>query len=65
MYTHKELYHYNRMVYGILPAPSIWQRLIDTILQGLPGVQCILDDMIVTGRNDDEHIYSLDKVLQR
>ena len=46
--THKGLYRYHRMTYGISPAPSIWPRAIDTILQGLPGVQCILDDMIIT-----------------
>ena len=63
--THKGLYRYNRMTYGISPAPSIWQRTIDTILQGLPGVQCILDDMIITGRNDAEHFQNLENVLQR
>ena len=63
--THKGLYRYNRMTYGISPAPSIWQRTIDTILQGLPGVQCILDDMIITGKNDAEHLQNLERVLQR
>lgn len=63
--THKGLYRYHRMTYGISPAPSIWQRTIDTILQGLPGVQCILDDMIITGKNDAEHLANLDRVLQR
>ena len=53
------------MSYGISPAPSIWQRTIDTILQGLPGVQCILDDMIITGKNDAKHLANLDRVLQR
>ena len=63
--THKGLYRYNRMTYGISPAPSIWQRTMDTILQALPGVQCILDDMIITGRNDAEHLQNLERVLQR
>ena len=63
--THKGLYRYNRMTYGISPAPSIWQRTIHTILQGLPGVQCLLDDMIITGRNDTEHFQNLENVLQR
>ena len=53
--THKVLYRYSRMTYGI----SLWQRTIDTILQGLPGVQCILDDMIITGRNDSEKLQKL------
>ncbi|XP_052778885.1 uncharacterized protein K02A2.6-like [Mya arenaria] len=47
--THRGLYRYNRSVYGISSLPAIWQRTMDTILKGIPGVQCILDDMIVTG----------------
>ena len=47
--THRGLYCYNRLLYGILSAPAIWQRTIDQILQGIPGVQCILDDMVITG----------------
>jgi hypothetical protein len=46
-------------------APSIWQRAIDQILQGLSGVQCVLDDMIITGKRDDEHLQNLENVLQR
>ena len=53
------------MTYGISPAPSIWQRTIDTILQGLRGVQCILDDMIITGKNDAAHLQNLERVSQR
>lgn len=63
--THKGLYRYNRLLYGVASAPSIWQRTMDQILQGLPGVHCILDDMIVTGKTDKEHLRNLDSVLQR
>ena len=38
---------------------------MDQILQGIPGVQCILDDMIVTGHNESEHLKNLENVLQR
>lgn len=61
--THKGLYRYNRLLYGVASAPSIWQRTMDQILQGLPGVHCILDDMIVTGKTDKEHLRNLDSVL--
>ena len=50
--TEKGLYRYNRLVY----APAIWQRTMDTILQGLPGVKCIIDDMIITGATEEEHL---------
>ena len=63
--THKGLYQYNRLLFGVASAPAIWQRTIEQILQGLPRVQCILDDMVITGRDDKEHLENLDKVLQR
>ena len=52
-------------MFGIASAPAIWQRTIDQILQGLKGVYCILDDMVITGKNDKEHLNNLSKVLQR
>jgi hypothetical protein len=63
--THKRFYEYNRLTFGIASAPSIWQRAMDQILQGLSGVHCVLDDMIFTGKNDDEHLQNLENVLQR
>ena len=63
--THKGLYRYNRLLYGVASAPSIRQRTMDQILQGIPGVQCILDDMIVTCHSESEHLENLENVLQR
>ncbi|CAG2213598.1 unnamed protein product [Mytilus edulis] len=63
--THRGLYQYNRMLFGVASAPAIWQRTIDQILQGLTGVQCILDDMVITGRNDREPLVNLEKVMKR
>ena len=63
--THKGLFQYNRLVFGIASAPAIWQRAIDQILQGLSGVNTILDDMIITGKNDNEHLENLERVLER
>ncbi|XP_062578220.1 uncharacterized protein K02A2.6-like [Saccostrea cucullata] len=63
--THKGLYRYNRLLYGVASAPSIWQRTMDQVLQGISGVYCILDDMIVTGKTEKEHLRNLDIVLQR
>ena len=63
--THKGLFKYNRLVFGVTSSPAIWQRAIDQVLQGIPGTQCILDDMIITGRTDEEHLQNLKMVLQR
>ncbi|XP_021354167.1 uncharacterized protein K02A2.6-like [Mizuhopecten yessoensis] len=63
--TEKGLYRFNRLVYGIASAPAIWQRAMDTVLQGLSGVKCIIDDMLVTGQDDDDHLRNIEAVLER
>jgi hypothetical protein len=63
--THKGLFRYNRLPFGIKTAPAIWQKVMDQTLQGIPGVQCLLDDIIVTGHTDEEHLKNLELVLQR
>jgi hypothetical protein len=63
--THKGLYQFTRLPFGVASSPAIWQRTIDQILQGLECVQCILDDMIVTGKTEQEHLKNLDNVLSR
>nr|XP_039270990.1 uncharacterized protein K02A2.6-like [Styela clava] len=47
--THKGLYRFNRLPFGIASAPAIWQRTIEQILNGVPRSKCILDDMLTTG----------------
>ena len=59
------LFRYTRMCFGVASAPAIWQRTIDQVLSGLSGVRCILDDMIVTGNSDEQHLANLEKVLKR
>ena len=63
--THKGLYSYNRLVFGIAASPSIWQRTMDQVLKDIPNTSCILDDIIITGNSDEEHLKTLETVLQR
>ena len=63
--THQGLYQYTRLPFGIASAPAIFQRTMDTILQGLDKVGYILDDILVTGANDSEHKQILEKTLKR
>ena len=63
--THKGLFQYTRLPYGIASAPAIFQMTMDKILQGLNGVSCYLDDILITGRDDTEHLTNLKKVLER
>ena len=61
--THLGLFQFNRLVFGITSAPAIWQSTIDQVLEWTSGTSCILDDMIITGENDDEHLANLEEVL--
>ena len=38
---------------------------MDQIVKGTSGISCILDDMIVTGKSDAEHLANLEGVLRR
>ena len=38
---------------------------MDTILQGVEGVACYIDDIIITGKSTEEHLERLEEVLQR
>ncbi len=40
----------------------MFQKVMDQILQGIPGVICYIDDIMVTGA---EHLHNLESVLQR
>ena len=63
--THKGLYKYNRLVFGIASSPAIWQCTNYQVLDGIPNTSCILDDMIITGKTDEEHLTNLQTVLKR
>ena len=63
--THQGLYEYTRLPFSVASAPAVFQRAMDTILQGIPQVICYLNDILVTGRSDTEHLQNLEAVLHR
>ena len=63
--THKGLYQYNRLPFGVAAAPSIFQRTLENLVQGIPHVSIYLDDILVTGTSEAEHLDTLDQVLNR
>ena len=56
---------FNRIPSGISSVPEIFTRMISVILQGLDGVICHMDDIMVFASNEAEHDDQLRKVLQR
>ena len=63
--THKGLYRYNRLPFGISSAPSIFQRTMETLLQGIKGELVYIDDILITGPTIEKHLSTLDKVLDK
>ncbi len=63
--THRGLFQYNRLPYGISSAPGIFQRTMENLVQAIPYVIVWVDDNLVSGENDEEHIANLEEVLTR
>ena len=63
--THRGLFEYNRLPFGVSTAPAIFQRTIDSLLQGIPNVCVYLDDIFITGKSDEDHLQNLSAVLSK
>lgn len=61
----KGLYQINRLPYGVSNAPAIFQRIMDQVLQGLPGVVCFLGGILITGKLAEDHLQNVEAVLKR
>ena len=62
---HKGVYAYQRLSFGIATAPSIFQAVMDQILQGMANVVCYLDDILIATITEEGHLATLDKLLSR
>ena len=63
--THRGLFRYTRLPYGVNAAPGIFQRTMEQMLRDIPGVVVYIDDILVTGPTGAEHLRSLGGVLKR
>uniref|UniRef100_A0A3B1IHV4 ribonuclease H n=1 Tax=Astyanax mexicanus TaxID=7994 RepID=A0A3B1IHV4_ASTMX len=59
---------FNRLCFGISSAPEHFQKRMSQILEGLEGVLCHMDDILVFGTTQTEHdqrLYAVLKKLQK
>ena len=63
--TTKGLFRYNRLPFGVSSAPATFQRTMESLLQNIDNVCVYLDDILVTGSSEENHLKNLDLVLTR
>ena len=56
---------FKRMPFGISSAPEFFQRAMEKILEGLDGVICLMDDVLIFGKTAKEHWTRVRNVLKR
>lgn len=52
-------------MYGVASASTRWQRTIENILCGIPGVAIFLDDIRIARKDTEQHLERLELVLKR
>ena len=52
------------MPFGISSAPEHYQKCMNKILDGLSGVVCLIDDILVHGTSKAEHDRNLEAALK-
>lgn len=63
--THRGLFEFQRLPFGVASAPAIFQSFMDEVLKGIPHVGCYIDDVIVSGKDLADCQKTLELVLQR
>ena len=63
--THRGLFRYKRLPFGINSASEVFQNAIQNALRGLEGTRNIADDIILWGRTEKEHNERLQALFKR
>ena len=63
--THRGLFQYTRLPFGVSSAPGIFQRTMDSLFTRAPNVAVYLDDILITGKAEQQHLQNLETVLER
>ena len=58
-------YRFTRLPFGIKSASEVYQRFMSDMVHDLPGCEAIIDDLIIWGKDMEEHDARLKAVMQR
>lgn len=60
--THRGLFKYNRLVYGLSSSPGIFQKFMTDLLK-IPGVLVFYDDILIKTKAVDSHLKCVEQVF--
>ena len=63
--THRGLFQYNRLPFGISSAPGMFQRAMEDLFRDMENVICYLDDLLLVSKTKADHETLLNKVFER
>ena len=63
--THRGLFKFERLPFGIKVAPAIFQEVMDTMLDGLDFAIASLDDIIIISKSKEQHREHVRRVFSR
>ncbi len=61
--THAGAFRYTHMPFGLSSAPSCFQKIMVSVLAGIPGVALYLDDVVIHGPTTESHDERLSRVF--
>ena len=62
--THNGLFQLTQLQFGVNSASQIFHREIENLLKSVPFVKVRSEDILLSGRNNEEHLKTLDSVLK-
>ena len=62
--THLGYFQIKKLTFGVSFAPAIFQKAMDKILLGIPKTSAYIDDILVAGTSQEEHLKLLEEVLE-
>jgi transposase InsO family protein len=63
--THKGLFEFEKLPFGIAIAPQEFQSIMSGVLHGIPGVDVYVDDIIIAAASPETFVQRAEETLQR
>ena len=54
-----------RLPFGLSSSQDIFQKIMSEMFEDIPGVEVVVNDLLIWGENREEHDERLTQVLQR